>query len=109
MIKGLKSHGFEGVGEFARVTLGARLLFRRNGTAEQIRSVTVEPGRRMSMGRTDCDTGRIDMPFVMEPLDDLIADGGRDAAVLDGDENGGRVGVAADSEGFGPKVLGDAF
>ena len=61
------------------------------------------------MRGTQGNAVRIDSFALLQALNDFIANRSGNAGVVDGDENGRVLFIAADSEGFGPEVLQHAL
>ena len=61
------------------------------------------------MRRTEGDAFGINVLAFLQAARDFVANRGRNASVIHGDEDGGSILVAAEGEGFGPDLLGDTF
>lgn len=99
---------FDVVGEFAGVALDGGEVLGGDVHAEEIGKHADEHGSAMGVAGADGEAGVGGFVVCLETAQDFGAHGGGDTDVVDGDENGGAFGIAAEGEGFGEDVLGDA-
>jgi hypothetical protein len=99
---------FDVVGEFAGVALDGREVLGGDVHAEEVGEHADEHGCAVGVAGADGEAGVGGFGVCLETAQDFGAHGGGDTDVVHGDEDGWAFCVAAEGEGFGEDVLGDA-